>query len=183
MLDKDGRNTTTLRAASFGILNDPVFHHARLQPLADESQQHSVTYPLAHARCSVSDYGPSCRKIFEHQSQGPTRPPSSSSDPLRLAAPYALNGPAENRTSSPENSAHRRPPARCTPPAEAPCPRRSGRWLHTPTPTAAFWVRSLMRLELAIRWRNSCSSSGVNATHNRPPRVRRTASCRRSIQS
>src|SRR6267143_2956971 len=45
---EDGRNTTTLGRASSWILNHPVFHHARLQPLVDKPPQRSVTYPLAH---------------------------------------------------------------------------------------------------------------------------------------
>lgn len=45
---KDRRNTTARRTTGFRVLNPPVLNHARLQPLADESQQHSVTYPLAH---------------------------------------------------------------------------------------------------------------------------------------
>jgi hypothetical protein len=44
----DGRNAATLWAVGFRVLKPPVLHHARLQPLADESQQHSITYPLAH---------------------------------------------------------------------------------------------------------------------------------------
>jgi len=45
---EDGRNATTLGRASLRVRNHPVFHHARLQPLVDKPQQHSVTYPLAH---------------------------------------------------------------------------------------------------------------------------------------
>jgi site-specific DNA recombinase len=41
-------NYPALRRAGLRVFNRPVFHHAGVQPLADEPQQHSVTYPLAH---------------------------------------------------------------------------------------------------------------------------------------
>ncbi len=45
---QERRNHPALRRASFRVLNRPIFHHARVQPLADEPQQHSITYPLAY---------------------------------------------------------------------------------------------------------------------------------------
>jgi len=45
---KRGKTTTTLGRAGSWVLNRPIFHHARLQPLVDKPQQYSVTYPLAH---------------------------------------------------------------------------------------------------------------------------------------
>jgi len=45
---RSGRNYPALRRAGLRVFNRSVFHHARVQPLADEPQQHSVTYPLAH---------------------------------------------------------------------------------------------------------------------------------------
>jgi site-specific DNA recombinase len=45
---RSGSNHPALRSAGFWVFNRPVFHHTRVQPLADESQQHSITYPLAH---------------------------------------------------------------------------------------------------------------------------------------
>jgi len=51
---RSGSNAAALWAASFRVLNLPVFHHARPEPLADKSQQHSVTYPLAHDVAQVT---------------------------------------------------------------------------------------------------------------------------------
>jgi site-specific DNA recombinase len=45
---RSGSNTATLRRTGFRVLKRPVFHDTRLQPLIDEPQQHSITYPLAH---------------------------------------------------------------------------------------------------------------------------------------
>jgi site-specific DNA recombinase len=45
---RSGGNYSTLRRAGLRVFDCPVFHHTRVQPLADEPQQHSVTYPLAH---------------------------------------------------------------------------------------------------------------------------------------
>src|SRR6516162_3078758 len=51
---QDWGNYPTLRRASLRVLNRPVFHHARVQPLADEPQQHSVTYPFTHDASQVA---------------------------------------------------------------------------------------------------------------------------------
>src|SRR5215469_6795183 len=52
-------NYPALRRAGFRVFNRPVLHHARIQPLADEPQQHSVTYPLAHDVSQLTvDQGP-----------------------------------------------------------------------------------------------------------------------------
>src|SRR6516225_7869817 len=45
---EDWGNYPALWRASIRVLNRPFFYHARVQPLADEPQQHAVTYPLAH---------------------------------------------------------------------------------------------------------------------------------------
>jgi site-specific DNA recombinase len=45
---RSGRNYPTLRRAGLRVFKRPILHYACVQPLADEPQQHSVTYPLAH---------------------------------------------------------------------------------------------------------------------------------------
>ena len=45
---QDWGSYPALRRAGLRVFNRPVFHHAGVQPLADELQQHSVTYSLAH---------------------------------------------------------------------------------------------------------------------------------------
>ncbi len=45
---RSGSHDSALRCAGLRVLNGPVLHHTCIQPLADEPQQHSVTYPLAH---------------------------------------------------------------------------------------------------------------------------------------
>src|ERR1700682_4631172 len=126
-IGEDRRNYATLRRTGFRVLNRPLLHYARLQPLVDESQQHSVTYPLAHDVSQVTMV--QRLEEFPNIKQEPTCPPSSPSDPARLAALDAPNARAETRTSSPGNSARTRPPAPWSPPVAAPCPRKLGcRW-------------------------------------------------------
>jgi site-specific DNA recombinase len=45
---RSGSTYLTLRRAGLRVLNRPAFHYARVQPLADEPQQHTVAYPFAH---------------------------------------------------------------------------------------------------------------------------------------
>src|SRR5215469_6004122 len=45
---RSGSNYPALWRAGLRVFSRPVLHHAGVQPLADEPQQHSVTYPLAH---------------------------------------------------------------------------------------------------------------------------------------
>ena len=40
------RNHSALRGAFLRVGNLPVLQHARVQPLADQSQQHAVSHPL-----------------------------------------------------------------------------------------------------------------------------------------
>src|SRR5436853_6780513 len=41
------RDHSSLRRAGAGIVKLPAFDHARVQSLADESQKHSISHPLA----------------------------------------------------------------------------------------------------------------------------------------
>ena len=61
------------------------------------------------------------RKISRCPLPGPSRRPSPSSAPTRLATHRALLAQAEIRTSSLENPARKLPPAPSLPPSEAPC--------------------------------------------------------------
>ena len=45
---RSGSNHPALWRTGLWVFNRSVFHHAGVQPLANEPQQHSVTYPLAH---------------------------------------------------------------------------------------------------------------------------------------
>ena len=62
-------------------------------------------------------------KIFGYRFRGPTCPPSSPSGFARRAPPDAPNALAENRMSSPENSAHKWLPAASPPRVGRSCPR------------------------------------------------------------
>src|SRR5690606_31036592 len=41
------RDHPALRHSGLRVVETPLLHHASIEPLADEAQQHAITYPLA----------------------------------------------------------------------------------------------------------------------------------------
>jgi hypothetical protein len=76
------------RRAGLGVRHCPRFQHSRVQPLADQSEQYAVTYPLVEdvPELRVVDAGryvarrwsgvnaPGCRRICGCRPPRPTRP-------------------------------------------------------------------------------------------------------------